>query len=112
MAKSESIKIPEDVKEAVIQRVQAFNKAHKTQFQVEFKGKYCYLSKIHATYWSRAADTKLGRLEWSGDIDKLEFVVFRYSREIYDPNEYLFPGREDLNGTIEGAMRAGFKLYP
>jgi hypothetical protein len=112
MAKSESIKIPEDVKKAIIQRVQAFNKAHKSQFQVEFKGKYCYLSKIHATYWSGAADTKLGRLTWTGDIEKWTFDVYKYSRESYDPNEFMFPGREDLNGTIEGAMRAGFKLYP
>jgi hypothetical protein len=112
MAKSKSIKIPEDVKEAILQRVQAFNKAHKSGFQVEFKGKFCYLSKVHNTFWGKGVETKLGRLTWTGDIDKWSFDVFKYSRETYDPNEFMFPGREDLDGTIEGAMQAGFKLYP
>jgi hypothetical protein len=112
MAKSKSIKIPEEVKAAIEQRVQAFNKAHKSQFQVEFKGKFCYLSKIAASFWSKAVETKLGRLTWTGDIEKWSFDVYKYSREFYDPNEFMFPGREDLDGTIEGAMRAGFKLYP
>jgi hypothetical protein len=107
MAKSTSIKIPEEVKAAISQRVQAFNKANKSGFIVEFKGKFCYLSKI-----SWREPTKLGRLTWTGDIEKWTFDVYKYSREFYDPNEYMFPGREDLNGTIEGAMRAGFKLYP
>lgn len=107
MAKSTSIKIPEEVKAAIGQRVQTFNKAHKSGFQVEFKGKYCFLSKIG---WREP--TKLGRLEWTGDIEKWTFDVYKYSRAFYDPNEYMFPGREDLDGTIEGAMRAGFKLYP
>lgn len=112
MAKSNAIKIPEDVKEAVIQRVITFNKARKSGFQVEFKGKFCYLSKVHTTFWGKAVETKLGRLTWTGDIDEWDFDVFKYSRETYDPNEFMFPGREDLDGTIEGAMEAGFKLYP
>jgi hypothetical protein len=112
MAKSKSIKIPEEVKAAMIQRVVAFNKANKSIFQVEFKGKYCYLSKIAPSYWSKAVETKLGRMEWTGDIEKWTFDVFKYSREFYDPDEFMFPGQEDLDGTIEGAMRAGFKIYP
>jgi hypothetical protein len=95
-----------------MERVVAFNKVNKSHFQVEFKGKYCYLSKIARSFWGKEIETKLGRLMWTGDIDKWEFHVFKYSREFYDPNEFLFPGREDLDGTIEGAMRAGFKLYP
>jgi hypothetical protein len=107
MAKSKSIKIPEEVKAAMMQRVVAFNKANKSIFQVEFKGKYCYLSKMA---WK--SPTKLGRMEWTGDIEKWTFDVFKYSRKFYDPDEFMFPGREDLDGTIEGAMRAGFKIYP
>ncbi len=107
MAKSKSIKIPEEVKAVIGQRVQAFNKAHKSGFQVEFKGKYCFLSKIG---WKEP--TKLGRLEWSGDIEKWRFAIFRYSREFYDPDEFMFEGAQKLDGTIEGAMRAGIELYP
>jgi hypothetical protein len=112
MAKSKTVNIPDDVKEAIEARVKTFNKAQKTQFQVVFKGKYCYLSKMATNFWGKTLQTKLGRLTWTGDIERWEFAVFRYSREIYDPNEFMFPGSEDLNGTIEGAMKAGIKLYP
>jgi hypothetical protein len=107
MAKSSSSKIPEEVKIAMMQRVVAFNKANKSLFQVEFKGKYCFLSKIG---WKEP--TKLGRMAWTGDIEKWTFDVYKYSRNFYDPNEFMFPGQEELDGTIEGAMRAGFKIYP
>jgi hypothetical protein len=41
-----------------------------------------------------------------------EFAIFKYSDERYDPDEWMFPGGEELDGTIEGAMRAGLKAYP
>jgi hypothetical protein len=41
-----------------------------------------------------------------------DFAVFKYSREQYDPHEWMFPGQELLDGTIEGALRAGMKIYP
>jgi hypothetical protein len=42
---------------------------------------------------------------------KWEFAIFKYSDERYDPDEWMFPGGEELDGTIEGAMRAGLKAY-
>jgi hypothetical protein len=56
--------------------------------------------------------TEIGRLEWNGDSEKMDFAVYKYSRDGYDANEFLFPGSNRLNGTIEGAMRAGFEIYP
>lgn len=38
--------------------------------------------------------------------------MFKYSSETYDPNEWMFPGQELLDGTIEGALQAGMKIYP
>ncbi len=35
-----------------------------------------------------------------------------WSTEIYDPDECMFSGSEFVDGTIEGAMRAGMKAYP
>jgi hypothetical protein len=112
MAKSKSIKIPEDVKEAIAQRVFDFNKAHQSAFQVVFKGKFCFLSKVTRSFWGKEIETKLGRLEWTGDVENWAFAVFRYGREFYDPNEFMFNGAQEIDGTIEGAMRAGFELYP
>ncbi len=42
----------------------------------------------------------------------MEFAVFKYSSETYDANEFFFPGAGKLDGTIEGALRAGLEIYP
>ena len=44
--------------------------------------------------------------------DRWEFAIFKYSDERYDPDEWLFPGSEHVDGTIEGAMQAGMAAYP
>jgi len=51
-------------------------------------------------------------LKYTGDLTKWEFAIFKYSREIYDPEEWFFPGSQYVDGTIEGAMRAGREAYP
>jgi len=38
--------------------------------------------------------------------------VPKYSDERYDPDEWMFPGAESLDGTIEGALKAGLEAYP
>jgi hypothetical protein len=35
-----------------------------------------------------------------------------WSAEKYAPNKWSFPGSELVDGTIEGAMRAGLEGYP
>jgi hypothetical protein len=40
------------------------------------------------------------------------FAIFKYSDERYAPDEWMFPGDEELDGTITGAMRAGLRAYP
>ena len=57
-------------------------------------------------------ESKLGRLKYNGQIDNWDFAVFKYSRESYDPDEWMFPGAEELDGTIEGALKAGIQIYP
>jgi hypothetical protein len=34
------------------------------------------------------------------------------SKNRYDPNEGFFPGVEYVDGTVEGAMKAGLEAYP
>lgn len=102
---------------------------------MSFKGKYCYLSRLDNRGTEQGAliavakmlglplnfinqqetvETKIGRLEWTGDMESWNFAVFRYSNERYDDGEALFfmPGASLLDGTIEGAMKAGHKIYP
>ena len=47
----------------------------------------------------------------NGQMDNWDFAVFKYSREAYDSNEFMFPGYEELDGTIQGALNAGLQLY-
>jgi hypothetical protein len=45
-------------------------------------------------------------------MNRWEFAIFKWSSERYDPDEWMFPGNQYLNGTIEGAMKAGLEAYP
>jgi hypothetical protein len=45
-------------------------------------------------------------------MDDWEFAIFKYSDKCYDTDEWMFPGSGHVNGTVEGAMRAGLEAYP
>jgi len=100
------MKITDKVKKEVESRVEVFNKKHKSHFLLRFKGKFLYIDKP-----DMFNITHLGRLEYLGDMKSWSFAVFKYSSEKYDPNEFFFPGMGELDGTIEGALRAGLELY-
>ena len=51
------------------------------------------------------------RLEYVGDMKKWQFAIYKFSSERYDPEEWFFPGEEFVDGTVEGAMKAGIKAY-
>jgi len=99
-------RVPQNIKTEVLQQLNDFNQKHKASFQISFRANYAYLSKTDYV------ETKIGRLKYNGTMDKWGFAVFRYSREFYDPDEFMFPGAEELDGTIEGALRAGLLIYP
>jgi hypothetical protein len=40
-----------------------------------------------------------------------DFAIFKWSTETYDPDEWMFPGSDLVDGTVEGAMRAGLEAY-
>jgi hypothetical protein len=86
--------IPEEVKNEVLERVEAFNKEHDTAFQMTFRGRFAYLSKTEKQQVEMAnmfrqiiaqkmgipikqlpvqegstIETKLGRLEYKGQMD-------------------------------------------
>ena len=132
MAKSKSI--PKEIKNKVLEIVEAFNKEHNTTFLMTFRGQFAYLAKTEERPMSNIfqkiiaqkmgiplsqmskkktpkIETKLGRLKYNGQIDNWDFAVFKYSREFYDPDEWMFPGAEELDGTIEGALIAGQEIY-
>ncbi len=52
------------------------------------------------------------RLTYTGDMENWDFAIYKYSDERYDPEEWFFTGAGEVDGTIEGAIRAGFMAYP
>ena len=45
-------------------------------------------------------------------MDDWDFAIYKYSTEKYDLDECMFPGDQFVDGTIEGAMKAGLQAYP
>ena len=71
------------------------------------RGKFLYLD--------RSDYGRIGpvcRLTYTGDMDDWEFAIFKWSSETYDPDEWMFPGSGEVDGTVKGAMKAGLEAYP
>jgi hypothetical protein len=102
--------IPDDVREKVLAIVERFNRKElrgsDCQYIARFQGKYLYRDRSDA---GRVGP--ICRRTYTGEMDSWEFAIFRWSRERYDPQEWLFPGSEHVDGTIEGAMKAGMEAY-
>lgn len=71
-----------------------------------YRGRYLYLDRMD--YGVRS---QIGRLTYTGSPDQWEFAIYKYSDDRYDPEGWLFPGSGNLDGTIEGALRAGLEAY-
>ena len=76
-------------------------------YAARFRGKILYLDRT-----DRGRPSEICRLTWNGKIDNWDFAIYRHSRNFYDPNEQMFPGAGYVNGTVEGAMKAGMAAYP
>ncbi|SRR6266511_768532 len=103
--------IPDEVKQRADAIVAGFNKTviknPNSAYVTRYKGNYLYLDRYD--YGRRGS---ICRLTYTGDFRKWEFAIFKYSSETYDPTEWFFPGSEYVDGTIEGAMKAGLAAYP
>lgn len=129
--------IPDDIREQVVTIVNQFNEENTLPPQADpmqqvlqlfgvspsakngdqhrigayvprFRGAFLYLDRVG--YDGRPS--QICRLKWQGAMDKWEFAIYRHSKNRYDPDEWLFPGSGEVDGTITGAMRAGNAAYP
>ena len=100
--------IPQFTKDKVLQIVSQYNASFNTEYRMEFKRIYAYLERKD----KNGMITIIGRLKYMPKRKNWDFAVFKYSRERYDPDEMLFPGRHLLDGTIEGVLKAGHEIYP
>ncbi len=106
-----TIRIPDAIKTQVEQQVSAFNREvlqdPNVSYRPRYRGAFLYLDRC-----DYGQVGPICRLQYTGTIDRWEFAIFRYSDERYDPDEWLFPGSAHVDGTLEGAMRAGMAAYP
>ena len=72
-----------------------------------YRGRFLYLDR--EDYGHRHP---ICRLEYTGNMKDWSFAIYKYSDERYDDDEWFFPGSGHVNGTIEGAMKAGLEAYP
>jgi hypothetical protein len=104
-------RIPKEVKEQVDEIVKRFNqtvlKDPNYYYVTRYRANYLYLHRHDYGH-----EGPICRLKYTGDINKWEFAIYKYSDGRYDPNEWLFPGGQHVDGTIEGAIKAGLEAYP
>ena len=102
--------IPDEVKADVEARVEHFNTTVLRNLHCvyvpRYRGKFLYLD--------RQDDGRLSpicRLEYTGNMEDWSFAIYKYSDERYDAEEWFFPGAGHVDGTLEGAMKAGLEAY-
>ncbi len=102
--------IPREIKQAVDKIVEDFNenvlKDRRRYYQTRYRGRFLYLDQS-----DNGRLTPICRLEYTGSIAKWKFAIFEYSSESYNSQEWFFPGSNFVDGTVEGAMRAGLEAY-
>ena len=105
------MRIPQDIKTQADEIVNQFNVDVIGQtdlfFVPRYKGAYLYLDRKDG-----GQPSPRGRLEYTGDMNRWNFAIYKYSSERYDADEWFFPGGGHLDGTIQGALQACMEAYP
>ena len=103
--------IPDEVKTDVAAIVEHFNTAvirnPHCRYVPRYRGKFLYLDRQD---YGRLSP--ICRLEYTGKMEAWSFAIYKYSDERYEEEEWFFPGAGHVDGTIEGAMKAGLEAYP
>lgn len=104
-------RISDEIKQQVDAIVKQFNAKHlrdeRRFFETRYRGLYAYLDRRDGNTVSQR-----GRIKYTGTMKDWEFAIFKYSSETYDPDEWMFPGSEYLDGTVVGALKACAEAYP
>ncbi|MFC1835337.1 hypothetical protein ACFL2Q_11475 [Thermodesulfobacteriota bacterium] len=102
--------MPREIKDQVERIVEEFNetvlKDQGRYYLVRFRGRFLYLDRSD---YGRVGP--ICRLEYRGGMTNWKFSVYKFSSGSYDSQEWFFPGSDLVDGTVEGAMRAGLQAY-
>ena len=103
--------IPSEVKKQVEDIVERFHTSEIRDphclYVPRYRGRFLYLDREDYGRLSQVC-----RLEYTGDLKAWNFAIYKYSSERYADDEWFFPGAGHVDGTIEGAMKAGLEAYP
>jgi hypothetical protein len=90
--------------------VSEFNCTHSSKpkrgYLARFHGRFLYLDR-----GDLGKPFQTCRLTYKDKIDDWDFAIYRHSKERYDPDEWFFPDDRLVDGTIQGAMKAGLEAY-
>ncbi len=102
--------LPSEIKGEVEKIVESFNervlKGQGRYYLTRFRGRFVYLDRSD---YGRIGP--ICRLEFMGGMDNWKFSIFKFSSESYDSVDWFFPGSDLVDGTVEGAMKAGLEAY-
>jgi len=109
--KSRKPAIPPEIRAEVERIIAEFNREHLAKYSVaysaRFRGKYVYVDRE-----GHGDSGPIFRLAFNGAMDNWDFAIYKYSDERYDSEEWFFRGVDEVDGTVEGALRAGLMAYP
>ena len=96
--------ISNEIRKIILKEVEEFNKNAMEQykFKIEIRGRFIYI---------KLNNEPRCRLTYDGDINNLEFAIYKYSFSTYDSEEFFFPGATYVDGTIKGALKAALESY-
>ena len=104
-------KIPSNVEVQLLDKMSEFNKNNLSKapykYTLMIRGRYIYLIFC----LNDNSFEKVGRLTYDGGIEDMDFAIYKYSKEKYDQDDFMFPGAKHLDGILEGAMKAGISAY-
>ncbi|MBC8497302.1 MAG: hypothetical protein ISS57_01550 [Anaerolineales bacterium] len=101
--------IPNEVRTEVERIITDFNRRtfrnSGIAYSAHYRGKHLYLKRNEY-----GKPIPICCLTYTGDMNRWEFAIFKYTDERYADHE-MFPGMGEVDGTVEGAMRAGLEAY-
>ena len=101
------MKISNNIKKDIQKKISTFNTKNNCEYHARYRGGFLYLDLQDG----HAKPSPICRLTFTGNMEKWDFAIYKYSDNKYDPDEWIFPGSECIDGTLEGAMQAGLEAY-
>ena len=102
--------IPGEAREEALRNIARFNEEVLAEsgrcYVPRFNGKYLYLDRDD---WGNVGP--ICRLEYNRRKRRWDFAIYKYSTDRYEPKEWFFPGSDLVDGTVEGALKAGMEAY-